>query len=299
MRSNIMMQKANRDLKSWGMMILLSVIWGSSFILIKKGLQGFSAYQLGSLRIVISMIALSPFLFKYLRQVKRSDLKYVLGVAIVGSGIPPFLFAIAETHIDSAMAGIINSSTPLFTFLLGILFFGTLFRFLRFTGVIIGMTGSIALLAYGFHNPDPDTYLYGLLVVVATICYATSVNLVKHYLQNTPSMAITAVAFLMVGIPASIYLFSTDFIFRLHSNPHSLPSLGYIAILAVIGTAFANVIFFYMTQRTTALFASTVTYFIPVIAVLWGLADGEQIGWIHFLGMAMILLGVYLASRNK
>ena len=174
------MNKSKADPQSWLMMILLSFIWGTSFILIKKGLEGCTAYQLGSLRIVISMIALSPFLFQYLKQVKRADLKYVFFVALIGSGFPPFLFAIAETHIDSAMAGIINSSTPLFTFLLGILFFGTLFRFLRFTGVIIGMTGSIALLAYGFHNPDPDTYLYGLLVVVASICLATSIDLVKR-----------------------------------------------------------------------------------------------------------------------
>ncbi len=287
------------DALSWMMMALLSLIWGTSFILIKKGLEGFTPYQLGALRISLSMIALSPFIRKWWRRIEPGNRKYVLLVGVFGSGLPPFLFALAETRIPSGMAGILNTSTPLFTFLLGLVIIGTRFSWLRAAGVVLGMLGAVLLLSYGLHNPEKGTLWYALLVVAATVCYATSVTLVKRYLQTTPSLAITAVSFAMIGLPALAYLLGSDFLFRLQHHPAAWASLGYIAILAIVGTALANIIFFYMTQRTSALFASTVTYFIPVIAVLWGLLDGEQLGWVHVGGMVLILAGVYLASRTR
>lgn len=286
-------------LMNWLIMLLLALIWGSSFILIKIGLKEFPPEQVGTLRISVSFIALSTLIPFYIKKVKLKDLKYIALVGLFGSGIPPILFALAQTKIDSSMAGIINSSVPLFTFIIGVLIFGAIFSFTKLIGVLIGLTGAVLLLIYGVSNPSAEVYLYGSLVLLATICYACSVNIVKKYLQEVNAIAISVFSFILIGIPAVIYLLTTDFIPHLMQVQKAKYSFLAIVVLALFGTAIANMLFFYLTQRTTALFASTVTYLIPVVAVGWGVGAGEVITWFHFIGMLLILFGVYLTSNIK
>ena len=293
------MVKSNPNLLNWFLLLLLGAVWGTSFILIKTGLKGFPPLQLASLRIVVSFIALVGLLPFYFRKIKVRDIRYIFFVGLLGSGIPPFMYAFAQTRIESAMAGIINSAVPIFTFIIGILFFKAVFSWLKLSGVLIGLAGAIMLLIFGVSDPSTEVYLYGSLILVATLCYALSVNIVKTYLQNVNAIAITVVSFTIMGIPAMIYLFTTDFMVRVQAGQQELHSFLAIVLLAVMGTALANIIYFYLTQRTTALFASTVTYLIPIVAVFWGIGAGENITIIHFYGMLMILFGVYLAGNRK
>lgn len=283
---------------NWAVLSLLALIWGTSFILMKKGLLGLSAMQVAALRISISMLALSPLLIRYLGRVPRNKVLPIFWVGLFGSGLPPFLFAIAQTRIDSALAGIMNAATPLFAFVIGIAFFAVGFHWLKLTGVLTGLAGAMVLVLYGSPNPSLESYSYGSLVLLATLCYGTSVNIIGRHLRDVNPLAITSVSFLMLGIPAIVFLFTTDFTARISASAISRESLGYVAILAVMGTATANILFFWLTQRTTALFASTVTYLIPIVALLWGVLDGEHIGAMHLLGMVLVLLGVYLSGSR-
>lgn len=281
---------------NWLLLIILALIWGSSFILIKRGLDGFSASQMASVRISISFLIVLPFAIAQFRKTTQLQRFHIFLVGLLGSGLPPFIFAFAQTRVDSAIAGVINSTTPVFAFVLGVLFFGIVFNLPKLLGVLIGLAGASLLVLYGAETPSPETYAYTAIILLATICYGTSVNLIKRYLQNVSPLAITSLSFFFIGIPVIVYLFFTDFWQLMLSNPVSRSSFGYIAILAFLGTASANFLFFNLTQRTTALFASTVTYLIPIVAILWGFIDGEPISWVHVAGMVCILFGVYLSS---
>lgn len=292
------MKTPSANATNWGMLILLGIIWGSSFILIKKGLVGFSAMQVACLRIIISMIALSPLLIRHLAKVPKDKWWAIFGVGLFGSGIPPFMFALAQTRIDSALTGIINATTPLFAFLLGIALFGLVFQWIKLTGVVMGLAGSAVLIVLGTGEVNLSTYGYGALILVATIGYGTSVNIIGKYLKTLNPLTISSVSFLLIGIPALLLLLTTDFIPRVRTSAAARESLGYVALLGVLGTGYASVIFFFLTQRTNALFASTVTYLIPLVALLWGVLVGESITPYHFIGMALILVGVYLSSNR-
>lgn len=283
---------------NWLMLFLLAAIWGSSFILIKRGLEGLSPVEVALARISIATLSMSPFAFLHLKKVPRQSWIPIALVGLFGSGIPPFLFAIAQTHVPSALTGIINATTPLFAFVIGIAFFGVIFHWLKGLGVLSGLIGSAILILYGTQGVSIEFIQYGLLILAATICYGTSVNIIGRYLKEVRPLTITSVSFLIIGIPAICFLFTTDIVSRLSESPVARESFGFVAILAVMGTAFANFIFFNLTQRTSALFASTVTYLIPIVAMMWGFGDGEAIGVLHILGMILILVGVYLSSNR-
>lgn len=287
------------DFRSWAMLIGVSLVWGSSFILMKRGLVVFNPQQVASMRIFFAMLCLLPVLPRSLKIVKRKEILPIIGVAVVGSGIPAFLFTIAQTQIDSAAAGVLNSLTPLSTLLLGIVFFGARLRRNTLLGILLGLVGAglLIVLKTDGQLSSNSNYWYGLFIVLATIGYGTSVNLVKHYCQNIPAISINALAFAIIGPWVGIYLFSSDFLYKLQHVPGAWVALQYVAILAVFGTAVANIIFFRLTQRTTAVFASTVTYLIPIVAVLWGVIDNEAIDYSYLVGMSLILGGIYLSSR--
>lgn len=290
------MNKLSPAITNWLLLSVLALIWGSSFILIKRGLEGFSPMQMASIRISLSFLTVLPIAIFQLRKTTRHERWYIFLVGLFGSGIPPFIYAFAQTRVDSGIAGVINSTTPLFAFILGILFFGIVFKIPKFLGVLLGLVGTALLILYGAKTPSLETYGYTALILAATICYGLSVNLIKHYLQNVPAIAITSISFFLIGLPVLVYLQFTDFWQLIASSPVSRSSFGYIAILSLLGTASANFLFFNLTQRTTALFASTVTYLIPIVAILWGVLDGESIGWVHIVSMMLILIGVYLSS---
>ncbi len=282
----------------WIALISLALVWGSSFILIKKGVEGFTALQMGTLRIGISMLFLLPVALYYFPRVPRNRIGHLVIAGFIGNLIPALLFATAETKVDSGLAGILNASTPLFAFLIGIAFFGILFRWYRLGGVLLGLGGTILLVLYGSPHFSFENSRYAVLIIGATICYGISVNFIKRYLQEIHPLAISGVSLFFVGVLSWAYLFTTDFTARIAESALSRESLFYISILALFSTSLASILFFWLTQKTDALFASTVTYMIPVVAIGWGILAGETVSLIHFLGMTLILSGVYLSSAR-
>lgn len=283
----------------WLALSLLVLVWGSSFILIKRGLVSFDSMEVGALRIAITFLALSPFVYKQLRKVPRNKLVIFLLAGIIGNGMPPFLYAKAQTVIDSYMAGVLNSLTPLFTLLVGVLFFKIRTSWLNVLGVVIGLGGAIGLLSVA-NGGQVNNMWYGLYAVAAALCYAVNMNLIKQYLSAFSALTITAVVFLFIGVPAFIYLFlGTSFVNTMATDPKALESLAYIAILALLGTALAMIIHNWLIKQTSALFTSTVTYLMPIVSIGWGLADGENFLLLYMLWITLILAGVYIATRKR
>jgi drug/metabolite transporter (DMT)-like permease len=285
-------------LTDWLALMLLVMIWGSSFILIKKGLVSFNAMEVGALRITISFLVLVPFVVRRLGRVPRNKYPWFLLAGILGSGLPPFLFAKAQTVIDSYMAGVLNSLTPLFTLIAGLAFFGSKTRWQNVVGVVVGLAGAVGLLTAVNDPRLGNGILYGLYAVAGAVCYAFNMNTIKRYLSGFDALTITSVVFLFIGIPAAVYVFAgTDVLAKLTVDPASRVSLGYIAILAVVGTALSLVVHNWLIRRTSALFASSVTYMMPIVSIGWGIADGEGFTAGYLLWIVLILIGVYLANR--
>lgn len=284
-------------LRSYLTLALLSLIWGSSYILIKKGLTVFDPVQLGALRLSISAAAFLPFLLHFFRRIDWSKWPFLLIVGLTGTGLPSVLFPMAQEGISSSLAGILNSLSPLFTLLLGILFFRTQLVWSKVFGVLIGLAGAV-LLVLRTGGQLEGSAGYALLAIAGAFCYAVSGNMVASRLRDTPSLTISAAAFVMVGLPAAVYLFAaTDFVEVLTTHPDGWLGLGYVAILALIATVTASVIFFQLIQWTSAIFGSTVSYVVPLVALAWGVADGEALTWVIFAGMGLILSGVYLSRQ--
>lgn len=283
----------------WLLLILLGFIWGSSFILMKKGLLIYSHDEVAALRIGISYLVLLPFSIHYLKKIPKKNVKHLLVVGIFGSGIPAFLFTIAETQLSSALAGMLNSLTPFFTLLLGALIFKVTVQKEKTIGVIIGLIGAIVLVTSNGININNNQLSYSFFVVAATICYSISVNTIKKHLQEVHSVAITSISFLFIGIPAIIYLFTTNFVATTASNAGASLAIFYIAILAIFGTALSIIIFNNIIKHTSAVFASTVTYLIPIFAIFWGVVDGEIINFLQIIAIGVILIGIYFINKKK
>lgn len=281
----------------WVLLSILSLIWGSSFILIKKGLIGLTPIQLGSLRIIFAGIFLILVGFKSLSKISFQQWKFIALTALFGTFIPAYLFAIAQTEIDSSISSILNSLTPLNTLVIGSLAFGLHFRRNQIIGVIIGLIGSALLILNGAINHPEQNYYYALLVIIASVCYATNVNLVKKHLSGMAPLSITTGNFLVMLFPATLILFFTDFL-DVVSMPQVQHSMLFIVILGVIGTGIANIIFFKLIQLSSPVFATSVTYLIPIVAFFWGLLDNEMLTPIQFFGAFIILIGVYLSAKK-
>ena len=291
--------KENQKLLAVLTLVFLSMLWGVSFFFIKKGLVAFSWDQVAALRITFATLAFSPFILKAFRKVDKSQYKYVFAFAMLGNAIPAFLFPLAQTQISSSLAGILNSVTPLLTFTAGVLFFGVAFVLRKFWGVLLGLGGASILILYGADWNAEGNQWYGLFAVLASVCYGFSSNIIKNKLQNIPSHLISAIAFALVGPWAIAYLlFGTNFIQTMQVNDDAWLSFTGVMYLGFISTAFATFIFIKLIQMTSALFGAAVAYIIPITAVFIGFLDGEFITIWHFVGMALILLGVYL-TRGK
>jgi drug/metabolite transporter (DMT)-like permease len=293
------MEKTNHNTMKWILIAGLAVIWGSSFILMKKALVDFSPGQVASLRMFSSFLFLLPFVWHRLKEIKTEQWKFMAGTGMLGNGIPAFLFAFAQTKIPSFMAGMLNSLTPVFTLAIGYFMFKTQVTFARFLGVAIGLAGAVWLVGMTTTTGDlSEVSWYPILIVIATLCYAFSVNIIKHKLQEADSLMIAAGALISIGPITGIYLFSTDFLNRVETIPGAWISLIYVLILALLGTTFSLVIFNNLIKIAGALFASSVTYLIPIVAMLWGLADGEVMGVWHLAALGAILVGVYLINKS-
>jgi len=286
----------NSNVANWSIMILLAFIWGSSFILMKKGLHIFSYTQVADLRMSLAWLSLLPLVWS---QLKKTPAHFWIPLAVVGlfgNGIPAFLFTKAQTQLDSSLTGILNALVPLFTLLIAVFVFKIKVKWHNILGILIGLTGAIWLVAGD--GVVMENAHYAWFVVVATICYAISLNTIKNYLGELNPIHITGLAFFFVGPPTLIHLFSTNFLEIMNTQEKAWSALGYIFILAVIGTSMAVAIFNKLVARTTAIFASSVTYLIPIFAIMWGVIDGEQIALQHILGTAIIFAGIYLVNKQ-
>lgn len=290
---NLMLTKNNK----WFLLILLSLIWGSSFILIKRGLVGLNPFQLGALRIIFACLFMLVVGFKSLPTIPLTKWKYVAITSVFGNGLPVFLFAYAQTGMKSSVSGILNSLTPLYTLLIGVLAFGLSFVRNQVIGVVLGLTGCFLLVLFGKTANGETNYFCAFLVVIATICYALNVNLIKRYLSDVSPIAITTGNFLTLLIPAVIILFANGYA-DVMTQPEVIHSTLFIIILGMIGTGIANILYYQLIQITSPLFASSVTYFIPIIAMSWGFLDGESLNFMQFVGAGIILSGVYLAGKK-
>ena len=289
---------SNRN-KKWLYLVILSLVWGSSYILIKKTLIGLTPLQLGSLRIIFTTIILLFIGFSSLKKIPKNKWKWIFLTGYIGSFFPSFLFAFAQTEIDSGVAAILNSLTPLATLIIGLGFFKFIIDSKQIVGVIIGLIGSFLLIYEGSTiNPDQNLLLV-TFIIAASICYATSVNILKAHLQEVPAISIALGNFLCILPPALIILFSSGFLnINFAESPEVQNSLFYILILAIFGSAFAKVLFNRFIQIASPVFASSVTYTLPIVAIMWGYLDGESINKRQLLATAIILVGVYLANRK-
>jgi drug/metabolite transporter (DMT)-like permease len=277
--------------------MILALIWGSSFILIKKGLVGLSALQLGSLRILFAAIFLLLIGFKSLTKIPKQKWKYISLTSIFGTFIPAYLFAIAETEIDSSITAILNSLTPLNTLILGAMAFGINFKRSQVWGVFIGLVGSMLLVFNGAINHPEQNYYYAILVIIASICYAVNVNLLKKYLHDLSPLSITTGNFAFLVIPTFIILSFSGFFEVVHVAKVQ-HSILFIMILGVVGTGIANILFFKLIQMSSPVFATSVTYLIPIVAFFWGLLDNEMLTPVQFFGAFIVLIGVYLSAKK-
>ena len=282
---------------AWLMLIMLSIVWGSSFILIKKGLITFSYGQVGALRIIFAFLAILPFSLKNLNKVPKGKWKFIIFSGFIGTFIPSFLFAIAQTSLSSSVTGVTNALTPLFTLLIGVIIFHSKTNSSQIIGFSVAFLGTIVLSFINSSGQFGQLNFYILFLVVATFCYATNVNVIKSCLVDFNPVVLTSLAMLTIGPTSIIYLFTTDFTYRLTTNTEVWSSLAYLAILGFIGTSAALVVFNQLIRITSPLFATTCTYIVPIVAILWGLVDGEQLFALHYLGFIMILVGVYISNK--
>lgn len=279
--------------------IALTLIWGTSFILIKQGLKIFSPDEVGALRVTAAAIFLLPLALMHIKEVKTGDYWKLFASGMMAVFIPAFLFATAQTHMASSNAGILNALSPIFTMIIGAFLFGQRFKGLAIAGIILGFIGAAVLSISQADGAIASFNAYALLIVLACFFYGSNLNFVKFVIPNIPSITITSVSILLIGPFAAIYLFGfTGFTHKLTEQPGAWQAAGFVCLLALMSTAIAILIFNRLIKITTPLFASSVTYVMPVVAVLWGLLDGEQIHAGHALGMAAIIGGVYLANRK-
>ncbi|MFM9052330.1 MAG: DMT family transporter [Bacteroidota bacterium] len=299
------------------LLVALAAIWGSSFILMRVGLSVYTPIQIGCLRMAFASLVMSPFLIKGFRTVQSYQWKYLLITGMFGNAIPSILFPLAQTGISSSLAGMINTLTPIFTMILGATAFGMVVPRSSLLGLFVGFIGALLLIGGGNGTLHASSPLFPLLVVCATVCYAISVNVLRHKLSGLHPLTITSFALMFIGLPMGIYLFTTDFMektvnglavsssdtsIRLFpGDGMSMVVTGLIAIfiLGVLGTALSTVMFNRLIQLSGAIVASSVTYLIPLVATAWGIGFGEHVSWMHIAGLASVLVGVYLINLRR
>lgn len=285
---------------AWVLLIILALIWGSSFILIKRGLVGLEAPEVGSLRIVAAALFLLPSALLRLKSINKKDIPYYISVGLLGSLVPSFLFATAQTQLASAITGVLNALVPIFTILIALFILKQKQEPKVFIGVFVGFIGTAILILAGQGSNFSGLNIYALLVVLATVCYASNLTLIKQKLNGIHAITVTSISLFFVFPFAAIHLFGfTDFWPKLMNEEGVGMSTFYICLLGVLGTAIALIIFNKILQMTNPLFASSVTYIIPIVAVIWGVIDGEQLYLLQYLGMIAVGVGVYIANRNR
>ena len=290
----------NTEKLKWILLIGLSVIWGSSFILIKKSLEHFNPYEVGALRVLISGLVLMPYAVSKIKQFPRKHLKWLIIAAVSGNFIPMFLFPIAETQITSSIAGIINSMMPIFVIIVGSLVWKFSTTRKQLLGVLVSFSGA-CILALGGGGSGELKIIPILLLLLATLMYAISTTTVKSRLHEVPATIMSAFVFSFVLLfPSLVVLVLSGFFRDFEMNQGTLQGLGFVAMLSVFGTGLAMMMNYKLLSTSTPLFASTVTLLMPIVAIIWGILDGEKLTAVQTIGAIIILAGlIFLRSEPK
>ncbi len=289
----------NEYSKKWIYLTILSLVWGSSFILIKKSLLGFTPVQLGSLRIVIAAISLFVFGHRSLKQAKLRDWKWIFMAGLLSSFFPPFLFAVAQTQLDSGVTSIFNSVVPLLTTIVGVLLFGAIVTKRQIVGVLIGLFGTLTLILTGMELDLDQNYWYSIFILASALGYALNINIIKKHLSHLSPLTVTTGSFAVAFVPAIVVMLYSGFLTEVRGNIQMHEAIWYLLALALLGTAVANIYFNKLIHLSSPVFAASVTYTIPTVAILWGIWDSEIINLYQLLGGAIILFGVYLVNKKK
>ncbi|MBI4648060.1 MAG: DMT family transporter [Bacteroidia bacterium] len=288
----------SKKIWQWIILLILAFIWGSSFILMKKGLESYNNYQLAALRMFIAYIILLPFAIKNLKKITRKNYKSLLIAGYIGNGVPALLYATAQTNVGSSVAGMLNSLTPLFTLIAGISVFRVKVKYYNIFGIIIGLAGSAGLVIKDYRTFFEGSNWYALLIVFATLFYGININQIKTYLYELDGVAIASLALFFVGPAAGTYLMFSDFSPALATEHYAINFL-YIFILSLFSSVIAVIGFNILIKHTTAVFASSTTYIIPIFAIFWGFIDGESLSLLQLASICIVLAGVYLVNLNN
>jgi drug/metabolite transporter (DMT)-like permease len=283
----------------WLLFVLLALIWGSSFILMKRGLDVYTPAQVAAIRMVVSFLFLFPFVIGHVKKIPKDKWIYIIIAGLLGNGIPAFLFKKAETGLSSSVAGILNSLTTVFSLVVGSMFFKMKTNTMKIAGVFLGLAGAILTVLYNAKGNFDNNYYFSIYIIVACICYAFNVNIIKTFLGPINSVQLSGFALFGVGPLTAAYLFSTDFLQRISSGSKGVESFFLIVLLGVFGTGVSQIMFNKLLKTSSVLFTASITYFIPIVAVLWGLLDGESLGLIQILGFLAVIVGVFLINRRK
>lgn len=283
----------------WTLLIIIALTWGSSFILIKKSLLVFTPYQIGAFRVGISGLLLAFIGIPILLKMSKKTIFWVFTTGFFGNFLPMYLFPIAQTRVSSSLAGILDTLVPIFVLVFGFLLFRIKSTKLQILGAFIGFIGAGILMYFSESSTEDSQIGYALLVVLATACYATAALIIKEKLQHVPSIKLSGAVFTVWLLPSLVILVFSGFFNTLSSSAESYKALGYLSILTVMGTAIAMILYYKLIQTTSAVFASSVTYLLPVVAVAWGLLDGELFSIWYIIGGVLILWGIYLIKEKK
>ncbi|MEY3249628.1 MAG: hypothetical protein RL742_1671 [Bacteroidota bacterium] len=286
-------------LLDWLVLLLLALIWGASFIFIKHSVQIFSPIQMAMWRMVQAFAVYIPVAVLFWSKINWKNWKPLLVVAFYGSAIPNFLFAVAQQHVNSSLAGVLNALTPLFTLLLGVTFFNMPFLRSKTLGILIGLCGAALLILYNGGPKSESSAFFASLCALATVCYAINANVVNKYLRDQHPASIASAAFMITGPLFVAGLMLSGGWTAAQTHPEGYTALGYIFYLAALGTVGGSILYFWLLQRTSAIFATSVTYLLPISALAIGKFDGEAVGLTDLLGTGVILAGVYLANYGK
>ncbi|MBL4747169.1 MAG: EamA family transporter [Flavobacteriaceae bacterium] len=284
--------------KKWLYLIILALIWGSSFILMKKSLLGLTPVQVGAFRVLIAAVVIVSVGFKNLKGISKKQWKHIVVTSFLGTFFPAFLFAFAVQKIDSSVAAILNSLTPLNTLLIGTVLYGFVFRKRQFAGVLMGLIGTVVLILKGAALHPNHDYFYAVFVIVSSIGYAFNVNILKRHLGDLSAMSVTVAQFVLLIVPAMVVIYATGFLTEFTWQASSIESFMYVTVLAVLGTGVAKVLFNNLVKIASPVFSSSVTYLIPIVAIVWGLLDGERLSMVQVASAVLIMLGVYLVNAK-
>lgn len=290
--------KVTASFQKWFYLAALTLIWGSSYILIKIGLQGYGYVESATLRLMAAGVTFLPLGLRYINRIPRRKMPLVVLSGMLAMFMPSYLFSLSQQHLQSSVAGILVAMTPAFTLVFSVVFFRKTYSLLQVAGLVLGLLCCITLSVISSGSITFSLNVYVFLIVAATMCYGLNINVVKQYLSDIPPLHLSAVAVSINGLIAFAAVFIPNYE-QFEFSAAILPSLVALLTLGILATALAQLIHNKLISVSSPLFASTMTYLIPVVAVMWGFLDHEPLIALHFIAIAGILVSVYMIRREK